>query len=89
MSILQTFVHRLETRLSPAIEASTKFNLRDRTFAKISDTKTIGSGGRSSSSHSLGDLGQHRGDGGTSGRNNVALVVDDRNCSKFLIIFVL
>jgi len=86
MSILQTFVHRLETRLPPAIEASTKFNLRDRTFAKISDTKTIGSGGRGISSRGLG---QHRGDGGTSRRNNVALVVDDRNRRKFLIVFVL
>jgi hypothetical protein len=87
MSILQTFVHRLETRLPPAIEASTEFNLRDRTFAKIPDTGTIGSGGSSSSS--LGGLGRHKGNGAaTSRRNNLALVINDRNRNKFLI-FVL
>lgn len=87
MSILQTFIHRLETRLPPAIEASTKFNLRDRTFAKISDTGTTTS--RGSSSSSLGGLRWHKGDGATtSRRNNVALVINDRNRSKILI-FVL
>lgn len=87
MSISQTFVHRLETRLPPAIKASTKFDLRDRTFAKISDTGTTDSGGSSSSG--LGGLGRHKGNGATtSRRNSVALVIDDRNCSKILI-FVL
>ena len=68
----QTFVHRLETCLPPAINASTKFNLGDRTFAKISNTGTADGGGSST----------------TSRRNNVALVINDRNRSKILI-FVL
>jgi len=83
MSMLRTFINRLKTRLLPAIEACGKFNLRDSTFAKVSNH--TGATSRRSSG-SLRGLGRHGRDRPTAPRrNSVAVVVNDRKRCEVLI----